>query len=300
MPDARKHTLAERIAAADNLAPAERRVAGYFASAAEQVAFLPAAEIAATLGVSNATVVRTAQRLGYAGLPELKDELKSVVLQQWAPPSARVEHSLDALTPDAEGFAAHSMHIRANLVEVAGSELRDEEVRRAVQLLGDATRVVVFSYPITQSIGQYFVEGLRRFGRRALLVGQQAGQTAEELLDLNRDDVVVVLAFSRVTRTVEVMLDRAREQRAPCILVTDTLGLALKGRYVVALTAPSGDLRTFPTATVPLAVLETLMLAVGKLDRARTRAALDKRDQLRTELEYDLEGRSGPPRHPKP
>lgn len=287
MADVRKPTLTERIAAAADLAPAERRVARHFATAGEEIAFLPAAEIAASIGVSNATVVRTAQRLGYAGLPELRKELRAVALRHWTPPSARIEHSLDELRPDADGFAEQSMRIRAKLIEDAGVSLRDTDVRRAVKLLGEAGRIVIYSTPYFRGIAQDFSNGLRRLGRRTLLIGRDVGLLPEELIDLDRDDTVVALAFAGVTTPLELVLDRAREQRAPRILVTDTLALALRGRYSVALVAPVGELDTAPTATVPLALLETLVLAVGSLDRARTRAALDKRDELRTELGFD-------------
>ena len=41
--------------------------------------FLSAAEIAHELAMSDATVIRTAQTLGYAGLPELKAELQGAL-----------------------------------------------------------------------------------------------------------------------------------------------------------------------------------------------------------------------------
>src|SRR4051794_8975083 len=68
-------SLDERLAARrDALSPTEQRVADFFAQHREEAAFLSATEIAQRLGTSDATVVRTAQSLGYSGLQELKRE----------------------------------------------------------------------------------------------------------------------------------------------------------------------------------------------------------------------------------
>src|SRR5437762_13262080 len=69
-------TIEERVAAAqDDLAPSEREVADYFVTHRDEVPFMSALQIAEALGTSNATVVRAAQSLGYAGLPDLKQVL---------------------------------------------------------------------------------------------------------------------------------------------------------------------------------------------------------------------------------
>ena len=59
-------TLDERLAASE-LSPAERRVARFLVDHGEEAAFLSAVEIGGQLGTSDATVVRTVKRLGYAG-----------------------------------------------------------------------------------------------------------------------------------------------------------------------------------------------------------------------------------------
>src|SRR5262249_28062682 len=65
--------LARRVAAdADDLAPAERRFAMWLLDAGPDAALLSAAAMAEQVGISDATVVRTAKALGYAGLAELR------------------------------------------------------------------------------------------------------------------------------------------------------------------------------------------------------------------------------------
>src|SRR3979411_1059425 len=91
---ARDAPLAERVAARlTDLSPTERRVASFLVEHAEEAAFVSAAEMAGQLGTSDATVVRTVQSLGYAGLPELKRELVNA-LKSRATPALRLGRSL--------------------------------------------------------------------------------------------------------------------------------------------------------------------------------------------------------------
>src|SRR5438045_2733575 len=92
--DATEAPLVERVAARlADLSPAERRVASFLAEHPEEAAFISAADVAAQLGTSDATVVRTVQSLGYSGLPELKRELVNA-LKSRATPALRLGRSL--------------------------------------------------------------------------------------------------------------------------------------------------------------------------------------------------------------
>jgi DNA-binding MurR/RpiR family transcriptional regulator len=119
------------------------------------------------------------------------------------------------------------------------------------------------------------------------VIGVHHGQLVEELLDIGPSDAFVVLAYHQhypTIPTLDLVLDRAREQRSPSVLVTDTLALALKGRYTVALSASRGEVDEHPTATVPLAILEALQIGISAHDRSRTLSAMAKRDELRKRL----------------
>src|SRR5438477_9737962 len=62
--------LEDRLARSERLAPAERRVAEQLIEFGPEGALLSAAALAAQLGTSDATVVRTAKALGYSGLAD--------------------------------------------------------------------------------------------------------------------------------------------------------------------------------------------------------------------------------------
>jgi DNA-binding MurR/RpiR family transcriptional regulator len=274
-------TIEERVSAADDaLSPGEREVARYILSHRDEIPFMSAAQIADALQTSNATVVRAAQRLGYTGLPELKQEL-AATMRDSRSPVARVGRSLDKLGRDTDAVLHHLLTYQIAVLDDARRSVAPADFRRAVELLVAADRVVVFGPGPNVGLVTLLVQGLRRFGLRALGVTERGQGLAELLLELHAGDVVVLMAYERTTREIDAILDGAETARLPLILITDSLALALRKRFAAALVAGRGSSTMFPTQVTTLAILEALLLAVAGQDRRRTFSAMQRLGEAR-------------------
>src|SRR5438045_3447980 len=143
--------LAERFA---DLSPTEQRVAHFFAEHREEVGFVSAAEIAQQLGTSDATVVRTAQRLGYAGLPELKRELLAA-LRTRGTVAVRLGRRLEQIGDEPSTILDHVLSWHIQLIEEARRTLRPEAFARALEVLHNAERTVVFGIGPSGTLAEY-------------------------------------------------------------------------------------------------------------------------------------------------
>jgi DNA-binding MurR/RpiR family transcriptional regulator len=273
-----EHSLDERIAAAQ-LAPSEASVARFLSEHRDEVIFMSVAEIAAATGAGAATVVRTAQRLGYRGLPELKRDMRAS-LSERIRPAQRLARSLGEIDPD-ESVLEHVLAFQIEQLTDAIATLRGADFDRAVRLLRDSDRVVTVSGPPTEGIVAYFARVLRRFGRRVL---EASFSDTEPLLELGKGDVLVVVAYQKADPQLRGILAHARDMRVPTILVSDALALALKGRYDVALTARRGNILEYPTAVTVLAVLEALVIGLGAQDRRHAITLVERATALRDQL----------------
>ena len=79
------------------LTPAERRVAQHLLAPGPEGALSSAAALAAELGTSDATVVRTAKALGYDGLADLRRALAAATTP---PLERRLRQTLEETPPD--------------------------------------------------------------------------------------------------------------------------------------------------------------------------------------------------------
>lgn len=284
-------SLDERIAASrPGLSPAEDRVAAFLAQHREEAVFLSAADIARQLEMSDATVIRAVQSLGYSGLPDLKSELQEA-LRTRATPTLRLGRSIEDLGDDPAVVLEHVLATEVQLLHDARETLRPADFARALTLIASAQRVVIQGLGPNASLGEYFAARLRRMRRPAIAIGARGQALADVLIDMRRGDVVIVLAYERSSAEAELSLERAHELKLPSILITDTLGLALAGQFTVALSARRAGGGMFHLSAMTIVVLDALLFGLAGQDRAAALAAAEELQELRTRIDERVRGR---------
>src|ERR687893_681256 len=275
------HHAADRIAAGlGGLAPAQRRVARFFTEPAGQLGFFSASEIAARLGTSDATVVRTAQTLGYRGLADLKRALLNDAPPPAPTPSARLGATLrHGTTP--RDVLEHVLDVHRAALHAARKNL-DERFPAAVALLAAAERIVLSGTGPSATVAQYAAVLLGRVGRPAATITATGVSMADQAMELRRGDALVVLAYTRLHTHAAVLLDLARRRRIPVLLVTDVL-TNVDGADLV-LSCPRGMPGEQSSHAVTLLLLEAIAVALAATGRARATTALSELNRLRGEL----------------
>jgi DNA-binding MurR/RpiR family transcriptional regulator len=271
-------SFADRLAAReDDLAPAERRVAEYFAAAGPEVTLLSAAELAARTGTSDATVVRTAKSLGYGGLGELRWALAAAAPN---PPLAdRLRSTLDE-TPEAELLTATVGDHAAGL-ESMTRRVSAATFEQAVAVLAGAERIVWRGVGPSAFLAGYGALLAQRIGRPSTALVHVGTSFADELLTLTRGAAVVLLAYGRPQTHVRVLLDHARWVGVPIVLVTDTLGPRFTDDVAVVLPSGRGRPGLFASHGTTLVLIEALVLALAASDRRGAEASLTTLNDLR-------------------
>ena len=276
--------MEQRLAAnRANLSPAELRAASYFVEAPEEVAFLPAAELARRLGLSDATVIRTAQSLGYSGLAELKRELMEVVRTRMSP-ARQAERSLDAMGADGAGVVDEVLDLQiAALEETRGLLSRDAFVR-ALDVLVAARRVHVLGFGPVGTVADYMRMRLVRLGRDALAATQSGFLLAESLLAIRKGDVLVVLSHSRRSGEVEAAMEHAARLKVPVVLLSDLFSALLESRATVALAHRRSSAGLLRSPATTLVLIDALLAGLALRDRRGAMSSLSTLQDLRREV----------------
>jgi DNA-binding MurR/RpiR family transcriptional regulator len=252
--------LDDRVAAASGLTPTERRIAEFLRSERERVPFLTADDVAGSVGVSRLSVLRTARTLGYAGLAELKRELARALQQATA--ARRFADTAAHLDDRGDRPLDRALAFQMEALQETRRTTDPRSIRRAVDLLAKADRIAVYGQETAASLGDAFVQRLRRHGWQALAFKSAGVALAEELMQLRSGDVVVAIADADDAQ-ISVILDDARSKRVPCVLVTNSLGLAFRGQRAVVLSARRGPAGDAPTSAGENLVLEALTLGLA-------------------------------------
>jgi DNA-binding MurR/RpiR family transcriptional regulator len=266
-----------------SLGAAGQRVADFIAHKPAAVLAGSALELAAHTGTSDATVIRTVQTLGYAGLADLKQALVAV-LDRNTTPADDMRRTLEDLGDDTMQALDAVMAAHAEALETLHSAAFREQFSRALPVLHAAERIVVFGIGPSAALARYIAVLLARAGRRSRCLDAAGITLADQLLDLRAGDVVLALAYGRAYREVTGLLAEARRLRLPIVLISETADSRLSKAADAMLTIPRGKGQRVALHGGTLVALEAMVLALAAADRERAMTTLERLNRLRVSV----------------
>ena len=261
-----------------SLGPTGRRVATTLLAEADRLGFLTATQLGRLADTTDATVVRTVQRLGYAGLADLKrsllNELASGdVASRFAPgdhdavPSALDRHLTD---------------VAAAVGRLARPEIRSK-IGEAASRLNEADRIVAVAAGPTGAVAEYAAAQWQRIGLDTRTATGPAGPGPDDIARSGADDTVVLMASGRPRPWARVLLDSVGERCRPTLVLTDSL--PAPGANAVVIRSGRGPLDRPATHAATLATVEAITATLAELDPDRTEQALDRLTSSRRRLD---------------
>jgi DNA-binding MurR/RpiR family transcriptional regulator len=131
-------TFAERLAGtAGKLSTTEANVASFFRDNREEVLVASAVELARKIGTSDATVIRSAQALGFSGLDELRRQL-AADLRMSLSHAARLTRTPDSVGNEGVSPLGLAVNIHIQSLERLQRQSRGLRARSASLCLGSA------------------------------------------------------------------------------------------------------------------------------------------------------------------
>lgn len=231
--------LRDRITASwDSLSKSERAVCQVLTStSSERLLYATAAGLGEQTRTSNATVVRTLQKLGYSGLSELKQEIAAPLTSQVAP-DVRLRQRIEHLGQDLGRVQQEIWSEGVALFELGSTANSSEVLSEAIDLLVHARNVYSYGLGASGVAAEHLSIRLGRVGINTHYLDSDGFNLADKLLHLAAEDVLVIFAPGRKTRGIEALLDHAQLTGARVILVSDHLQDVLGDRVTVSLYAP--------------------------------------------------------------
>jgi DNA-binding MurR/RpiR family transcriptional regulator len=281
--EAARDDLAGRIASRGaGLSAAERRAAAFFQDQLGQVAHFSAAEIATHLGVSEATVIRAAQGLGYRGFAELKRAARSSGVVE---PDLRTRllATLDAGAGAGSGVARMLEAHLASLDGLARIAVGGE-VDQAVDVLARAERILVAGTGPSAALAAYGAVLFNRIGTESVALVHTGPSAADEIARIRRHDVAIVLAYGRVHRHVAVLMERCAELEVPVVLCTDTASPPVDVPTCIVLRAGRGAPGAYASHAATTLLLEGLAVSLAARAPERAGETLDRVNELRRRI----------------
>lgn len=269
------------------LPPAVLRVARFFNGNRVAVLANSAAELAALIGTSDATVVRTVQALGFQGLPELRHSI-AVAMGANDAPLHNMHRTLEELSGDGGDAAAASDLVIDTHVEslrALQENAARAQIHAAIAVLHAAGRIVIYAAGPSRPLAEYVRLMLARHGRNAKVIGQGGVGLADDLADLSGQDGMLILSYGDPYREVLLAASEAGVLGIPIVLVTDMPGSKLAQAANAIIAARRGRAERVALHGATFVALEALVMGLAVASRGQTMRALGRLSTLRAALD---------------
>lgn len=219
------------------LLPTERAVAEVFVTQPDAVIEMSAQQVAVLAGASRATVVRTCQSLGFSGYQQLR-----VMLARDLGPSVRAAKVDGPAEPGTAEAVVRECFAEVGRSLPAMTALLDEDdVRRAVDLLAGAARVLVCGNGLSAPLAALLAQRLTALGRVADAPTDGIAQQVAAR-HLGADDALVVISGSGANDASLRCAEAAHSAGAAVLLATSFGRSPLTGHADISLVVGMRDL----------------------------------------------------------
>ena len=256
-----------------SMSKGQKLLTNYITDNYDKAAFLTAAKLGKTVGVSESTVVRFAMFLGYKGYPEFQKALEETVrnklnsVQRMEVTYGRIEKNAvlsSVLSSDAD-------KIRETMDNI------DEAVfDQAVDTIISARRIYVVGIRSCAPLASFLSFYLNlMFDNVILIQTNSSSEIFEQMVHMNSEDVVIGISFPRYSMRTLKAMEFANNRCAKVITLTDSVHSPMNLYSSCNLIASSDMASIVDSLVAPLSVINALIVAL----------CMKKQDEVSTTLE---------------
>lgn len=244
----------------NKMSKSHKAIAGFIFDHYDQAVFMTAAKLGETLGISESTVVRFADRVGYAGYPEFQRALEECVkgklssIQKMDAKYGKSTQS-EVLTSVISADIEKLQHTIDNLEPAA--------FESAVETILAADTVYIMGLRSNEPLAgflHFYLNMIR--GGVVLLKTTSVSETFEQMIRIGEKDCFIGISFPRYSMRTLKAMEFASDRNAKVIAVTDSTHSPMSLYSSCNLLARSDMVSIVDSLVAPLSVINALVVAL--------------------------------------
>ncbi|MDD2696080.1 MAG: MurR/RpiR family transcriptional regulator [Anaerolineales bacterium] len=242
-----------------NMSKSFAKLADYLLDSYVESAFMTASELAHTLNLDAATVVRFSQYLGYAGFPELQQEIRERVKDDLLrrPVQAEQEGSVPAI-------AAAAMRELAIALEHTRISLDTNDLERLAERIGEVRRIIILAEGPAQPNAYSLVQYLEQGGFPVYIARAGIGDLARTINTATPQDLILAMEVSGHSPYITRALSEAEAKGIPTAAIIGAASLASARCANIVVAAQAHD-----SMGVAIVSLEAIIYTLAQVLRWR-------------------------------
>lgn len=243
----------------ETMSKTQRKIAEYILNNRMEIAFLNVKQLAGKAGVSDASIIRFANYLGYKGYSQLQQVFKESTQHKWniADTAGNTETNSEQQIVE-QIYMEEIRHIQKTL-----EELDTKKFFEIANQVVHARRIFIACGRSSRSLGSYFHHNLKILLGNVYLLDSFDGNE-EMFSSLSSDDVVVGITFKRYSKNTVELVEYAHNKNASIVAITDYMTSPIvkyAKNYLLVETRTSDYLDSF---VAPQVLLNALITYIGK------------------------------------
>lgn len=256
------------------LSKGQKLIANYILSHYEKAVYLTAAKLGTIVGVSESTVVRFANELGYDGYPKFQDALEELVKSKLTA-MQRLEVTTDRID---------TQHVLKSVLQMDEEKIRYTLEHIDESIFDDTVESILKAKTI-------YILGVRSCAGLASFLGfyfniifphvkvvntNSISEMFESIHRIGEGDLIIGISFPRYSKRILKALEFARVQKATVVAITDSYISPIAQLAHHTLIGKSEMVSFVDSLVAPLSIINALIVALS----------LKKRDEISANLEH--------------
>jgi len=239
----------------------QRKIAAFITRNYDKAAFMTAARLGNTVGVSESTVVRFAAELGYDGYPEMRKALQDMIRNRLTSVQ-RIEAAKGLL--ENQDILSAVLNSDIEQIRATMEETNRDDFNSAVDAIVRAEHVYIFGLRSSAAIASFMGFYFNFLFENVRIVNENSvSEVFEQILRIGKNDVMIAMSFPRYSKRTIKAMRYARDREATVIGITDKMNSPIAEIADIPLCARS-DMVSFVDSLVgPLSLVNALIVAVS-------------------------------------
>jgi DNA-binding MurR/RpiR family transcriptional regulator len=282
-------TIRDVLLAPDlSLTPSEERIVQMLLADYPALGLGTASNLARKAGVSDATVVRLAVKLGFDGFPDLQRRMLAEVEARLHSPLLMMETKRPA---DGESNIAESyLHAVSDAIDKTISATPASTYERAARLVLETKgRVILLGGRFSRHLAGMLAGYLMQLRPGVADLGAISAQSFDMLLDVGKKDLLIVFDYRRYQGDVVSFARQAAAQGASVLLFTDLWLSPIAELAELTIICPLEVPSPYDTMAPAMAQVEALATLILSQSDDATRRRIERVEQIRRDNAVTLD-----------
>ena len=276
--------ISERIRAIySTLSKGQKKIANAVLNDYDKVAYLTAAKLGELVGVSESTVVRFADELGFEGYSQFQLAVQELVRIKLTP-NQRIEITKQRIGRG--DVIDNTMESDIAKIKYTMERLNRKAFSDAVDAILEAKNIYITGARSSEPIARHLAYNLSLiFDNVKFVIPTSSAEVFEQMYSIGEDDVVIAFSFPRYSSKMINGIKFARQKDAKVIVFTDS-EVSPIAEFAHCLLIAQSDMASFMDSIVaPLSIINAIVIEITSRREREITERFDALEKLWDEYE---------------